>query len=181
MHSPVKKFIPCCSLTSKSSDIFCLEVFWIIFASKQCLICEYFSPDSDRLLFYFWMDDDSFLNKKHLMIYLFIIQLFASQDMNWSMWSRFKRMTRLSFQRPTSLMNSFKHAKGSKEVTSLGEYCLWTRISENYFIVQTLLDRLNLRRLHKYEINSRQILPRPNNLIYSIHIHFIASDVVLHL
>ncbi len=77
MHSPVKKFIPCCSLTSKSSDIFCLEVFWIIFASKQCLICEHFSPDSDEInFFYFWMDDDSFLNKKHLMIYLFIINSF---------------------------------------------------------------------------------------------------------
>ncbi len=32
--------------------IFCLELFWTIFACNRCLICAYFSPDSDEITFF---------------------------------------------------------------------------------------------------------------------------------
>ncbi len=49
-------------VVSKLIKNICLEMFWTIFAYKKCLICAYFSPDSDEITFslekaILWMGD----------------------------------------------------------------------------------------------------------------------------
>ncbi len=77
--------MPCCPLTPKST---CLELFWAVFACKWCLICAYFSPDSDKTTFslekvIIWIED-LFERKKHLKDgFVTNMLLFAWGDVNW--------------------------------------------------------------------------------------------------
>ncbi len=74
----------------------CLELFWNAFACKRCLICVYFSPDSDETTFslkkaILWIEDSHFSWKQWievknvLMMNLFnkIYIFFTSQDVTW--------------------------------------------------------------------------------------------------
>ncbi len=79
-------------LSSKSTHIFCLELFCTVFDSEWCLICAYFSPDSDQITFslekvILWIEDyfsrkQRFEVKKSWWICT-NRQFFASQDVNW--------------------------------------------------------------------------------------------------
>ncbi len=51
MLLPVKKYIHCCPVTSKSTKIFKKKKNWTVFTYKRCLICADFSPDSDKMTF----------------------------------------------------------------------------------------------------------------------------------
>ncbi len=67
---------------------FCLELFWIVFACKQCLICAYFSPDSDETSIalkkaILWIEDLQFIIALMMDLFLRNRQIFASQDINW--------------------------------------------------------------------------------------------------
>ncbi len=88
MYPPVKKSIPCYYVTIKP--------FCTVFACKQCLICAYFSPDSDKITFslnkaILWIVDLYFSQKHwsevkiHFKMHLFLtnMQIFISQDVNW--------------------------------------------------------------------------------------------------
>ncbi len=39
-------------LSIKIHQHVCLDLFWTVFTCKQCLICAYFSPDSDEITFF---------------------------------------------------------------------------------------------------------------------------------
>ncbi len=57
--------------------------FWTVFTYKQCLICAYFSPDSDKMTFslekaILWIDNMDIMD-----LFLTNMQLFTSQDVNW--------------------------------------------------------------------------------------------------
>ncbi len=57
-----------------------LELFWTVFAYKQCLICAYFSPDSDRVTFSL---ERAILNILMMDLFLANMQLLILQDVNW--------------------------------------------------------------------------------------------------
>ncbi len=75
MLPSVKTSIPCCPLTSKYTYIF-------VFTCKQCLICAYFSHDSDKMTFslekaLLWIDNmdimDLFLTNTQLSLHKMLI------------------------------------------------------------------------------------------------------------
>ncbi len=45
------RICPLLSSYIKIHQHICLELFWTVFACKQCLICAYFSPDPDKMNF----------------------------------------------------------------------------------------------------------------------------------
>ncbi len=57
-----------------------LELFWTVFAYKLCLICAYFSPDSDRVTFSL---ERAILNILMMDLFLANMQLLILQDVNW--------------------------------------------------------------------------------------------------
>ncbi len=72
-----------------------LPTYWFrtVFTCKQCLICAYFSLDSDKTIYIMailWIEDSYFSRKqqfeaKNVLMVLFLTntQLFTSQDVNW--------------------------------------------------------------------------------------------------
>ncbi len=58
----------------------CLELLWTDFACKWCLICAYFSPDSDKMNFslekaVLWIDDSYFSRKQLFEVKIFTLHL----------------------------------------------------------------------------------------------------------
>ncbi len=88
----MKKSVPCfLSHQNKSTDIFVTG-----FTCKRCLVCAYFSPDSDKAFFTleeailcledsYFTQTQQFEVKNILIMNLFItnMQLFSSQNVNW--------------------------------------------------------------------------------------------------
>ncbi len=83
--SSEKKSMSCCSLTPKSTNIFLLELFWIVFACKQCLICAYSLLIQTKHLLHWkkailWIEDLQFIIALMMDLFLRNRQIFASQD-----------------------------------------------------------------------------------------------------
>ncbi len=83
------------SSSHQNQPTYLFVLFWTIFACKQCLVCAYFSPDSEEMTFsleevILWIMDLYFSWKQWskvkniLMMDLFLtsMQLFTSQDVN---------------------------------------------------------------------------------------------------